>query len=378
MAAQVINDDLIVIGSLCVGVDCTASESFGFDTQILKENNLRIFFNDTSSSASFPSNDWRFVANDSSNGGANFLAIEDATAGNRPFVVEAGAGANALIVDSSGQIGMGTNNPVVELQIVDGDSPTLRLEQNGSSGFTPQTWDIAGNEANFFVRDATNSSQLPFKILPNSPTNALTVNSVGVGIGIQNASQSLDVRGADGTTQVLVKDTGDQGPEQMLRLENQGAPQLYMLNTKNGNDWLFSAGASMLMSPTENAGDAVFDLAANGNLTIDGTLTESSDKNRKTAIEPVDPDTILTKVSQLPVAEWTYIHDAEEGIRHIGPMAQDFHAAFGVGADETGISSLDGTGVALAAIQALNAQNAALRADLDAALEAIDALRAAN
>ena len=56
---QVFIDDVIVQGSLCVGQDCSNGENFGFDTQRLKENNLRIHFNDTSASASFPSNDWR-------------------------------------------------------------------------------------------------------------------------------------------------------------------------------------------------------------------------------------------------------------------------------------------------------------------------------
>ncbi|NIM12421.1 MAG: hypothetical protein GTO45_09930, partial [Candidatus Aminicenantes bacterium] len=63
---QVILDDLIVDGSICVGFDCVNGESFGFDTIRLKENNLRIRFVDTSSTASFPSNDWQITANDSS------------------------------------------------------------------------------------------------------------------------------------------------------------------------------------------------------------------------------------------------------------------------------------------------------------------------
>jgi hypothetical protein len=62
--AQVFATDVIVQGSMCVGIDCATSESFGFDTQRFKENNLRIHFNDTSASASFPSNDWRITIND--------------------------------------------------------------------------------------------------------------------------------------------------------------------------------------------------------------------------------------------------------------------------------------------------------------------------
>ena len=98
---------VIVSGSICVGFDCVNGESFGFDTGRYKENNLRVHFDDTSSSASFPRNDWRIVINDSSNGGANYFAIEDSSAGRVPFKVEAGAPTNSLIVEDSGDIGIG-------------------------------------------------------------------------------------------------------------------------------------------------------------------------------------------------------------------------------------------------------------------------------
>src|SRR2546421_6722769 len=71
----VINDDLIVIGSTCVGLDCKDGEVFNFDTLRLKENNTRIKFEDTSTSAGFPSNDWQLTANDSASGGANKFSI---------------------------------------------------------------------------------------------------------------------------------------------------------------------------------------------------------------------------------------------------------------------------------------------------------------
>jgi hypothetical protein len=189
---QVILDDLIVDGSACVGQDCVNGESFGFDTFRMKENNLRMHFQDTSSSASFPTNDWRFIFNDSSNGGANYFAVEDSNAGRQVFRVEAGAPSNALYVESDGDVGLGTNNPVVELHVKDGDTPTMRLEQDGSSGFGPQTWDVAGNETNFFVRDATNGSKLPFKIRPDSPTSSIDIKPDGVYLGENsNSSQGL-------------------------------------------------------------------------------------------------------------------------------------------------------------------------------------------
>ena len=197
---QVILDDLIVDGSACVGLDCVNGESFGFDTLRLKENNLRVHFNDTSTTASFPGNDWRLVANDSSNGGSNHFSIEDSDAGRNPFRVEAGAPANALVVEADGDIGVGTLNPVVDMHIVSGNTPTLRLEQDGSNGFTPQTWDVAGNEANFFIRDATNGSTLPLQIKPGAPTATIFMAASGnVGIGTASPDDELDIQGAGPT-----------------------------------------------------------------------------------------------------------------------------------------------------------------------------------
>ena len=181
---QVIFDDLIVDGSACIGFDCVNGESFGFDTIRIKENNLRIRAVDTSSTASFPSRDWQITFNDSSNGGANKFSIDDIDGGRTPFTIEAGAPSHSLYVDDGGRLGLGTSTPVVDLHIKTGNTPTMRLEQDGSSGFTPQTWDVAGNEANFFIRDATNGSTLPFRIFPGAPSNALTIAATTGNVGI--------------------------------------------------------------------------------------------------------------------------------------------------------------------------------------------------
>ena len=70
LSDEVITQDLIVDGSACIGQDCVNGESFGFDTIRLKENNLRIKFDDTSVAASFPRTDWQLTANASANGRA--------------------------------------------------------------------------------------------------------------------------------------------------------------------------------------------------------------------------------------------------------------------------------------------------------------------
>jgi len=111
-----------------------------------------------------------------------------------------------------------------------------------------------------------------------------------------------------------------------------------------------------------------------------GAWSALSDRHVKTAIVAVDPAAVLDRLLAMPISEWSYIAQGE-GIRHLGPMAQDFAAAFGLGENATTISSIDADGVALAAIQGLNGklerENAALRDRLDALSEEVAALRAA-
>jgi hypothetical protein len=78
-----------------------------------------------------------------------------------------------------------------------------------------------------------------------------------------------------------------------------------------------------------------------------------SDRNKKTDFAPVDGSRLLDRVSRLPITSWAFKDDRK--LRHIGPMAQDFHAAFGLdGDDDKHISLSDAAGVSLAAIQELN------------------------
>ncbi len=206
----VINDDLIVDGSACIGFDCVNGEVFGFDTIRVKENNLRIKFDDTSVAASFPRNDWQLTANDSANGGASKFSIDDISGNRTPFTVEANARSHSLYVDDGGRIGNRTSTPATEIHTIDGDTPTLRLQQDGSSGFAPQTWDVAGNETNFFLRDVTNGSALPFRIRPGAPTSSIFIDVDG-DVGLGSASPDADlhiVRAGTDVVSLLLSQTG--------------------------------------------------------------------------------------------------------------------------------------------------------------------------
>jgi len=88
-------------------------------------------------------------------------------------------------------------------------------------------------------------------------------------------------------------------------------------------------------------------------LTNGGTWTNASDRNNKENITAVDAREVLEKVATMPIARWNYKIESDS-TQHIGPMAQDFHAAFGLGDSEKSIATIDADGVALAAIQGLN------------------------
>lgn len=264
-ADQQFFDDLIVDGSACIGLDCVNGESFEFDTIRLKENNLRIRFQDTSSSASFPTNDWVIVINDSANGGADRFSIEDPDAGVTPFTIAAGAGDHALHVSGEG-LGLGTDSPGRPIHVIVGDTPALRLDQSIAGGWPAQVWDVGGNEAYFFVRDG-NANTTPLRVLPGSDDATLVINP-------------------------------------------------------------------------------------GGDVTVAGTLTQGSSRAIKRGFETVGAEEVLDKVSRLELTRWQYRADAS-GARHIGPMAEDFHLAFGLGRDDKHIAPGDIAGIAVLSVQAL-------------------------
>jgi len=83
-----------------------------------------------------------------------------------------------------------------------------------------------------------------------------------------------------------------------------------------------------------------------------GSWANLSDVHMKTNFRDLDGETVLTKLAGIPVREWNYITQ-DASIRHVGPTAQDFHAAFGLGDNDRTINTLDPDGISLKAIQAL-------------------------
>jgi hypothetical protein len=126
-------------------------------------------------------------------------------------------------------------------------------------------------------------------------------------------------------------------------------------------------------------------LYSNATLTTGVTITAGgsswnvvSDRNRKEQFRDVEGEEILSRIRRVPVTTWRYRDEADRAVRHIGPMAQDWHAAFGFNADDRTINMSDLDGVNLAAAKALDARTTELREENAALREEIDALRAEN
>lgn len=320
-ADQVIADDLIVQGGLCAGTDCVNGEDFNFMNFKLKQNNIRLRFDDTSVPGSNPSRDWQITLNDSAGGGAEKFSIEDITAGRVPFTIIGNAPTNSFFLDATGRIGLGTGVPTAQFHQVIGNTPIVRLEQTAAGGFAAQTWDVAGNETNFFVRDVTSGSRLPLRIRPGAATSSLDIAASGfVGFGTASPTARVHVQ----------SNIPLAAPVLALKVRNEDPS---------------------VVAGTEDR----FTVDSSGNVTARGTISQLSSRATKEHFQNTLGSMLLAKLESLPVPSWNYRGSSTEE-RHIGPVAEDFHAAFGVGADPRFLAPADVAGVALASVKALQDQ----------------------
>jgi hypothetical protein len=313
-------DDVIIDGSLCVGNDCYSGLAFGFDTIVMMENNLRIFFDDTSTIQNYPRNDWRIICNDSTDGGGNYFAVQDATEVSNIFVLEAGAPDNSLYVDSHGDVGINTSTPYYELHIVDGDSPCVRLDQDGSYGWEPQKWDLCGNESNFFIRDATHASKLPFRIEPDASTNSIFVKSNGnVGIGTGAPSEALEVE-RTGTNPKIILERVSGAKAVFAAASTQthiGSMTNHEFRLYVNNNWVMRLNT-----------DGSLDMSDGGG--YDGTWNPASSREYKENIRDLTTEEAVTSLEGLNPVKFNYKkHKEEEKLGFIAEEVPDLVATNG-------------------------------------------------
>ena len=173
----------------------------------------------------------------------------------------------------------------------------------------------------------------------------------GVGINTSNPVVSLTVQGSGAYNAIGAA---------AIAVKNSSANKTWEWHVLDDGKMQFAdlgAGATRMLIDT------------NGNVSA-LAFNPTSDRHAKENFAAVSAQEILAKVAALPITRWNF--KQETGTPHIGPMAQDFHAAFGTGTDDRHIATVDADGVALAAIQGLNqkleeqkAENAALKSRLE-------------
>jgi hypothetical protein len=365
---QVFGENLIVDGWACIGTDCVDGELFGLEALKLKDTLVGIKFEDTSG-AGFATRDWQLTANEGGNGAERF-SIEDLTAATIPFTVFGAAPSNALVVDGFGNVGVGTATPGTDLHLRGGGAPRLRIEQDTSAGFLPQTWDLTADLVNlaFVVEDVTNNRK-PFSIQATTGR---------VGIGTLNPQGNLHIAGGAGQDVFsgigpnLVSgpalnfgyagasfgrgagffnvrpDVAAFPPNPSLRFATDNVQRMIITNTGN-------VGIGTL-APTNP-----LQMASGARVTAGGVWTDASSRESKQEIAPLSADAARAALGQL--APVTFAYRADPAERHVGFVAEDVPALVAT-ADRKGLSPMDIVAVLTRVVQEQQAALAALQAEM--------------
>ncbi len=357
---EVVADNLVVQGNACIGDGCGTGDADGPPLLRLKSTVATgIFFEDVTDGLTYD-RDWLLQANPTI-GGPDHFFLRDVDASTTPFSVQGDAPTSSLVVTSTGKIGLGTTTPGSQLHLYQdntsdaivgmGPDPVLGPAFNVGYGGTS-----FGRGSGFLnVRpDASASAPNPsLRLMTVNVERMIITNAGNIGMGTSAPSTQLHVRDTGTRGKILAENaSGTTAARELMEIRNNGNADFILDDTSVTERWAITAGSSLVQNNTANAGSELV-LSNTGNLTIAGTLTENSDRDSKRDIVPIQPEEILAKVASLPIATWNRKLDSPS-VRHLGPMAQDFAAVFGLGGgDDRHIAVLDMAGVSLASIQAL-------------------------
>jgi hypothetical protein len=273
----------------------------------------------------------------------------------------------SLVVEN--RLGIGTAFPAYPLHVRSTlTNQLLRLESTTGGAVmhfydttNNQNWEVGANSAGYYVYD-----------IVGGVYGLRMQNSTGrVGIGVAPSSYKLDVQTSSGSYAINALNTAansagvyGQGSQYGLRGNSltgvRGDGTNYGLYGTSNTCGSYGSGATYGVYGISGAGTGVWgqgssnDFAGpNGLVARLGTWYDLSDRNFKENFSTVDDKTILKKICNLPIRQWNYTFDKNRS-KHVGPTAQDFYAAFGLGENEKLMAKTDSVGVALVGIKALN------------------------
>ena len=259
--------------------------------------------------------------------------------------VSVGIRAGSIVTDSPNAIAIGNRANVMPA------SPGAIAIGGDSSDIDFHGANAQGKQAIAIGEDAQATADGAIAI--GAKVVADTAHTMQVGVPIR-------IEGSDGSSQLRVTEKSNGASVRtLMNLICETCTPSFRFNRKfpNNQTWFFRMlqnGDFSMDDPLTLGKEAEF--RSGGDLIIGGTLFHTSSRELKTDINELQSEDVLSKLEQLPISEWSYKKD-KGNVKHIGPMAEDFHALFKLGVDNKRISSIDTSGVALAAIKALKQEN---------------------
>ncbi len=285
----------------------------------------------------------------------------------------------------NGNVGIGTTNPQNTLQVIGTTNlrGTTYIGQN-----TNGTAEIDAYNGDAYFGDNSTGANSGISVNPagyvgigtTAPSSLLTINNGGVEITAPGGDYSEGIRihpsPTNGWSDIqLGAVSGGSGtgvgqwgifdqPDGLLTIGYDGNNNTYTFGQSgffgvgtNGNQQGEIQAGPETGSGTFNVG--VYSNSANedfagghGEYTSGGTWVNASARYLKENFTPVNDQTILNKIIQLPITQWNYKSDTTA--KHIGPMAEDFYSIFKLGDNSTSISTIDPASIALVGIKALD------------------------